>query len=42
MNKYQYDEYYFPMVSEFEYHDNLDYEEEEYVSRHYNGRSIRC
>lgn len=41
MNKYQYDEYYFTMETEFDKYDSIEYEDEEYVSRHFNGRTIR-
>lgn len=40
MNRYQYDEYYFQRENEFNYHDSLDYEEEEYVARRYVGRTV--
>ena len=39
MWRWQYDEYYVEMEKDFEKYQNLDYEMEEVVSRHYrNGR----
>lgn len=38
MWRWQYDEYYFEMEKEFEKYQNLDYEMEEVVSRHYHCR----
>lgn len=42
MNCYQYDEYFVQRENEFTYHDNIDYEDEEYISQHFNGRTVYC